>query len=282
MKNGIVILNYNDYVNTSLILDNIKDFAVLDYIIIVDNNSTDESVKVLKKYENKKIKLLINKENKGYAYGNNVGVKYLINKCKVDNIIISNPDIIVKEDVIKKLLQDLKKKDVAIVAPVIVEPEDVSRGWKLPTFKSELLSNLPYFNYLANELLEYDEHYYDDEFSAVDVVKGCFFIVKANVFKKIGFFDEHTFLFYEEVIIAKKLYDLGYKTLVDNSVSVYHASSITISKNLKRMKKFKILKDSQKYFVKQVMKFNSFQIFLIRFCYYFNYIISYIYSLLMS
>lgn len=277
MKNGIVILNYNDYVNTSIILDNIREFAVLDYIIIVDNNSTDESVKVLKKFENKKIKLIVNKENKGYAYGNNVGIKYLIEKCKVDNIIISNPDIIVKEEVIENLINDLKNKDVHVVAPVVLEPEGISKGIKLPSFKSEVLANLPYFNYLSTKMCTYEEEYFKDKLVQVDVVKGCFFVIKAKTFKKIGYFDENTFLYYEEVIIGKKLQDLGYKTFIDTNLEVMHCSSATINKNINKMKKFKILKDSQLYYIKNVAKMNRIQIFIIRVLYYFNYIISSIY-----
>ena len=75
MKNGIVILNYNDSENTSLILDDIKNFKILDYIIIVDNNSTDNSVKKLKKYENNKIKIV----NKRFRAKRN---RYGCTKCK--------------------------------------------------------------------------------------------------------------------------------------------------------------------------------------------------------
>ena len=134
MKNGIVILNYNDSENTSLILEDIKNYKILDKIVVVDNKSTDDSVKKLKKYENNKIKILEAKENKGYAAGNNIGIKYLIKEEIIDNIIISNPDIIVTEESIKTLIKDLENKDIDCVAPVVKEPNGISRGWKLPTF----------------------------------------------------------------------------------------------------------------------------------------------------
>ena len=76
MKNGIVILNYNDSENTMLMLDDIKNYKILSAIIVVDNHSTDDSFKKLKKYENSKIKIIEAPENKGYAAGNNFGIKY--------------------------------------------------------------------------------------------------------------------------------------------------------------------------------------------------------------
>ena len=99
---GIVILNYNDSKTTSEMLDKIKSFKTLNHIVVVDNNSSDDSLKVLEKYKSEKIDIVANKENKGYAYGNNVGIRYLRDTYKCDYVFISNPDIIVSEETIKK------------------------------------------------------------------------------------------------------------------------------------------------------------------------------------
>ena len=274
MKNGIVILNYNDSENTCLMLDNIKNFKILDYIIIVDNKSTDDSVKKLKKYENKKIKLVETENNRGYSAGNNVGIKYLIDNYDVDNIIISNPDIIVKESDIISLIKDLEKKDIALIAPNIKEPQNLSRGWKLPTFTSELLSNIPYFHFLEKKILSYPEENYQNKLTQVEVVKGCFFIIKKDVFETINFFDENTFLYYEEIIIGKKLKELGFKTYIDNQVTIIHALSKSVDKSINRINKFKILKNSQYYYEKYINQANIFKLILLRIFYYINLFIS--------
>lgn len=59
---------------------------------MVDNCSTDDSVKQLKKLKN--IELIALDTNEGYAAGNNAGLKYLYEQ-ECDNYIISNPDIII-------------------------------------------------------------------------------------------------------------------------------------------------------------------------------------------
>jgi GT2 family glycosyltransferase len=274
MKNGIVILNYNDWENTSLMLDDIKNYQVLDYIIIVDNKSTDNSIEKLKKYENNKIKIVEASENKGYASGNNVGIKYLIDNYDVDNIIISNPDIIVREEDIASLVKDLERKDIALIAPVIKEPNGISRGWHLPTFASELVSNIPYFHYLENKMLAYKEEDYQNKLTEVEVVKGCFFIIKKDVFEAINFFDENTFLYYEEIIMGKKLRELGFKTYVDNRVTIIHALSKSVDKSINRINKFKILKSSQYYYEKYINELDSFKLVLLKITYYINLFIS--------
>jgi GT2 family glycosyltransferase len=274
MKNGIIILNYNDWENTSLMLDDIKNYQVLDYIIVVDNKSTDDSIEKLKKYENNKIKIVEASENKGYAAGNNVGIKYLIDNYDVDNIIISNPDIIVREGDIASLIKDLERKDIALIAPVIKEPNGISRGWHLPTFASELVSNIPYFHYLENKILAYKEEDYQNNLTEVEVVKGCFFIIKKDVFEAIKFFDENTFLYYEEIIMGKKLRELGFKTYVDNRVTIIHALSKSVDKSINRINKFKILKSSQYYYEKYINELDSFKLVLLKITYYINLFIS--------
>ncbi len=265
MKNGIVILNYNDSENTSLILEDIKNYKNLDTIVIVDNKSTDDSVKKLKKWEkNNKIKLVVAKENRGYAAGNNVGIKYLLENTSVENIIISNPDIIVLEKDIESLLKNLEKEKVSVIAPCIKEPLGISRGWKLPTFTSEVISNIPFVRRFEQNILSYKEEDYKKELTEVEVVKGCFFIIKRKVIEKIGLFDENTFLYYEEVILAKKLKEKGYRTFVDNHVEIVHALSKSIDKSAKRIQKFKYLKQSQFYYEKYINHLNLFKLSILK------------------
>ncbi len=268
MKNGIVILNYNDSENTKLMLEEIKKFKIIDAIVVVDNNSSDNSVKQLKKFENEKIKIVEAEENKGYAAGNNIGIKYLLENFAVDNIIISNPDIIVLEKTIHTLVEDLETKEIDAVAPCVKEPLGISRGWKLPTFFSELVSNIPFFRRFEFSLLSYPKEEYEKEITQVDVVKGCFFIIKKEVFEEIGFFDENTFLYYEEIIMAKKLKEKGYSTWVDNRVTVVHALGECIDKNVRRIDKFKMLKESQYYYEKYINQMNIFKLCLLRIFYY--------------
>lgn len=268
MKNGMVILNYNDSENTTQIINEIQDFKIVDYIIIVDNKSTDDSVKKLKKLENKKIKVVVASENKGYAAGNNVGIEYLIHNYKVDNIIISNPDIVVKEEQIKTLIQDLKNKEISVIAPNIKEPKRITRGWKMPTFFSELVSNIPFLRRYEIKILGYSKKDYESTLTKVDIVEGCFFIIKKEVIEDIGYFDENTFLYYEETILAKKLKEKGYATYVDNRIMVVHALSQSVDKSVDKIRKFKIFKASQYYYEKEVNHMNSFCLFFLRVTYY--------------
>lgn len=268
VKNGIVILNYNDYETTSTFLKKIKNFKILDYIIVVDNKSTDNSYQLLKSFEDKKIKVILSEENRGYASGNNLGIKYLVDNMDVDNIIISNPDISLKESDIVTLISDLNLDYVSCVAPIIKENESIIKGFKLPTFLSEVISNIPIIRRLEFKILSYNSKNYKEDLTNVDVVKGCFFVIKKDVFEKIGYFDDNTFLYYEEIIMAHKLKELGYNTYVDNRVEISHDLSKSVDKSVKKLNKFKYLKSSQYYYEKEINKIHPFKLIIIRVFYY--------------
>ncbi|MFD2385755.1 glycosyltransferase [Enterococcus rivorum] len=100
--NIMIILNYNDAFNTISYLSKIETFSSVDKYIVVDNHSTDNSYqKFLELPNTDKVIFLEAKVNRGYAHGNNIGIKYAVNNFSVKNIIISNPDIEVKENTIK-------------------------------------------------------------------------------------------------------------------------------------------------------------------------------------
>ena len=277
MKTAIVILNYNDYDTTYKMIKTIKDYQELDLIVVVDNKSQDDSYQKLKVLENSKIKIMQTDVNKGYAYGNNYGLNYLKDK-QIDYVIISNPDVDFKENVITKMKTDLENDNITLVAPVINQRGDKLFGWKLPHFKEDLMSNIIYFHRYATKLLNYDDNYYHQELAKVDVVSGCFFMIKYNRFQEIGFFDANTFLYYEENILGWKLKKHNYESYLDTTIEVNHNLSVSVDKSLNRLKKYKLLKDSQMYYEKEYNHINFFQIFFLRLFYYITLVISYLVS----
>lgn len=250
MKTGIIIVNYNDFTSTERLINNIKDYRVIDKIVVVDNHSSDDSPQKLKKLKLPKLKVIINEENKGYSYAINTGAKYLIDEYKECNIIISNADVIIeKEEDIETLIKLLHRKNVGIVAPTILERGTKNRGWKNPTPKQEIVLNLAYIHrFFRKKYLYYDDDYYQGDFSIVDVLSGCFFLIQSKTLQAVNYLDDHVFLYYEENILAKKLQVKKKINLISNKVTIIHNHSVTIDKSLKRIKKYKAQKKSQYYF----------------------------------
>lgn len=262
---GMVIVNYNDYETTRRLLDNVKDYKVLKEIVVVDNKSTDNSLEELRKLKNKKITIIDSGENKGYSYALNVGCKYLIDKYKSLNIVISNSDIIIESELdIKDLNSYISTKNV-IVGPTIIQGNDLNRGFKIPSPWQDIKQNIVFFGkrVLAKEL-SYPDNYYHKDISKVDTVSGCFFMISSKHLEDMGYFDENVFLYYEENIMGIKTKKLGKNIIVCNNVDVIHDHSVSIDKSLKRIKKYDILKTSQEYFEKKYNGANKIELFFLK------------------
>ena len=257
MKNAFVIVNYNDYKTTIKLIENLKDYNILDKIVVVDNKSTDESLIRLESYNSNKLIVLESGDNKGYSYALNIGAKYLIDLFGECNIIFSNADIIIdNESDLKELLSHLSSTNV-IVAPNIIENNTLNRGWKIPKPMDEVFLNMPkYHKKYFDKHLKYNDSYYDKKISKVEAVSGSFFLMTSKHYLDINGFDENVFLYYEENITAVKTKSLYKNIIIVNDVDVYHDHSVSIDKSLKRLQKFKILKKSQRYFEKTYNRAN--------------------------
>lgn len=258
MKTGFLIINYNDFETTAKLLDNIKNYQILDKIVIVDNKSTDDSYnKLYNKYHSSHISVIQNVSNKGYASGINFGSKYLIDILGDCNIIVSNSDIIVYSELDIKALVNSKPEGCAIIAPIIKEHEGYSRGWKIPSPFKDCILNIAYIhNWLRPKLLFYKEVHYYKKIVEVEAVSGCFFLIDSKSLKQVNYFDENTFLYYEENIISKKMQEIKKKIMINTEVEVFHNHSVTIDKSINHMNKYKELKRSQYYFQKEYNRAN--------------------------
>lgn len=274
MANAIIILNYNDYENTKKYVCNIKNYNILDKIIIVDNNSSNnDELKNLNSLVSDKIEVIASDKNGGYAYGNNFALKYLDEKYgheKFKYVIISNPDVHVDENVIEKTIEFLdNNKNCVIASPRMYYINGPARrsAWK----DRKVITDIANSTRLTQAILfpffksgEYSKKDFDCDILKVDAIAGSFFVANHKLFKEIGYFDENTFLFYEEDIIGYKAKQKGYDIYSLNKLSFMHYESKTIGKFMNIFKKQDILFKSRIYFQKEYNKANNFQIFVFK------------------
>ena len=265
MKNVMIIVNYNDFETTKRLLDIVKDYKCLDKIIVVDNNSKDNSLIKLENMNIKKLEVLETGKNKGYSFALNIGSKRAIDLYKECNLIISNSDIIIdSEHDLNDLINTLSDTRV-IVAPNIIEDNTLSRGWRLPTPMDDVKQNIiGYGKKYFDKKLRYDDLYYSKKLTKVDTVSGCFFLIRSKHLEEMDFFDENVFLYYEENIFGIKTKNLNKTIVINNDIDVVHDHAKTIDKNIKRINKYKILKQSQLYFEKKYNNANFFELLLLR------------------
>ncbi len=293
MKNGgkcelttvCVILNYNDSKTTISLLSNIQYFQELDYIVIVDNKSTDDSYEQLKQYSNEKVHVILTERNGGYGYGNNFGIWYSYNHLGATEVLIANPDVIFSAECVKALkLALLEKKDCAIVAPVMVNEmgkRDILTAWKIPTMAQDVLWASPTINKLFGSKMLYQPEYFENkDWCFVDIVPGSLFMVNAKIMTDIGMYDEEFFLYGEEKLLGYKLKQKGYKTLLLLNQSYIHKKAESINKSFNLIAKHKLFLESKLLFLRKYYNVTGVRLLMIKMFFKLTLLETYIISLI--
>ncbi|MDD5065537.1 MAG: glycosyltransferase family 2 protein [bacterium] len=181
-------------------------------IIVVDNNSRDKDlVSVL----GRNVRLIKLKENRGFAAGNNAGIKAV----KARYYCLINPDVVLLNDAITILKNNLKG-EYGITGPAIytAEKRQVYPYYRFGDALYEI-SRLARLERLYQ--WNYKKHYRSDRFEA-DWVTGAFFMVKQDVIQEIGLMDEAYFLYSEETDYCWQARKKGWRVLLNQGARVIH------------------------------------------------------------
>ncbi len=260
MKIGVVILNYNDYKGTIKCANRIIPYSSIDYIVIVDNGSSNEAFDEISNFANSlesgKLKIIKSNINGGYAKGNNIGVHYLLDKTDSDIIGIVNPDISFDDYLGEQVKEQFYiHPNFAILTGLQTDKKgNISKRafWRqlnIPQFiigmspSLSKLQDLIFGNYVTKRIKESD-----NKIIEVPIVEGCLFFIRANVFREVHGFDESTFLFMEEDILSAKIRKMGWKIGVIKDIRFVHDHSATIGKFISYFNRVKIMNRSKKYY----------------------------------
>lgn len=257
-NNVLVVLNYNDARTTTKYIKHIKRFSAIQKIIVVDNCSSDNSYAQLLPLVSDKIDVIKSKKNGGYAYGNNYGIRYAIEKYNPKICFVSNPDVLFDNITIIKMQNYLEKNnDVAIVAPVVNQGYNV---WNLPQFMGVIESLFLLWHNIHKLLIKEKILHSSDEAVKVGSVEGSFFAISTMAYKLIDGFDERTFLYYEENIIAKKINNHGLDIIALKNCRYDHFHSTSIHKEYgTKAKTFLLLYPSVSLYLNEYLKVKTWQ-----------------------
>ena len=265
---AIIVLNYNDWVTTTAFIEKIKNYKNVDKVIVVDNCSSDESWGKLFPLSNERVDVIRSDANRGYAAGNNCGIRYVREYYpEIDKVIISNPDITVSDDGIGEILAKLDNgygMATGLIHNYDIETETKSLAsnfcWKVPMYNDLLWNHfLPIYKFrrvvLKNSIYPNLSDYKGTDVIDTECVPGCFFAIRMDVLLEIGDFDESTFLFTEETILGWNLKYRNKKVCVLKDVEIHHEQSTSINKSIRSRKvKMQYQLDGEKYYIKKYLQ----------------------------
>lgn len=223
---SVIIINYN---SGDMLLDCIKSIIQhtleIEYeIIIIDNNSKDDSIKKVEEKCFENLSFIHNKENRGFGAANNQGIE--VSKGKY--ILLLNNDTLFIENSIKKVSDYMESlsEELFIGCRLLNEDGSIQNStYNFPSLKYIFMAN--FFLYAIFPKSKHFNKYHKinsgiEEPTNVDVVTGAFIFAKSESLRKINGFDEEFYFYVEETDLCYRFKQSGGKVIYFPETSVYH------------------------------------------------------------
>lgn len=220
-KLSIIILSYN---TSGLLFDCLSSLAMvkeeLDFrVIVVDNNSSDDSVKVAESFKATLPGLMVikSRKNRGYAGGNNLARDF----AKTDHVLFLNSDTTIKKGTLKEVSNYIDgNKSVGAVTCKLLLPDGTLDPDTRRVFPTPLVSLKRLLS--GNDTIYSYSKYPEDLVHEVDVIQGAFFFARRDALDKVEWFDTDYFLDGEDVDLCWRIKKAGFKIIYYPEVSIIH------------------------------------------------------------
>lgn len=236
---GIIIVAYKNPERTAEYVANQLSRLKNPYVVVVVNNrSTMEGCAALAErcggtacspgeiVGKKRVYILHNAENLGFARGNNLGAEFLERNNPCEYLLFSNDDIILRENTDLQPMLDMLdgNAEIGAIGPDIVGIDGRHQSPHRRKISAYRQIGWMLFSAFRRKRMSGD----DDNAPPVPEkgfcywVSGAFFLMRCDVFKQIGGFDSDTFLYSEEPILAERLKSIGKRMYFNPDIRVKH------------------------------------------------------------
>jgi O-antigen biosynthesis protein len=226
MKLSVIIVNYNVEHFLEQCLYSVRRALqhVEGEVIVVDNNSIDGSMRMVKK-KFPEVKLIENKDNKGFSRANNQGIRI----AGGEYILLLNPDTVVEDDTFTSVVDFMDEHDEAGALGVkMVDgsgkflPES-KRG--LPTPEAAFYKMFG-FSKLFPRSRRFSKyhlgHLDENQVHEVEILAGAFMLIRKKVLDEIGLLDETFFMYGEDIDLSYRVIKAGYKNYYFPKTRIIH------------------------------------------------------------
>ncbi len=235
MTLSIIIVSYNVKHFAEQCLCSVKEAIqnIEAEVIIIDNNSTDDSTAYLQS-KFPWVTFLQNKHNEGFAKANNRALA----EAKGNYILFLNPDTILPEDALEKCIffyeQNIQAGAVGVrmldgSGSFLPESKRAFPSPLVSLYKmlglSSLFPSSPLFGKYALGYLA------QNEVHVVDVISGAFMIVPKFILDNTGGFDERFFMYAEDIDLSYRVQKAGYQNYYLGDVAIVHFKGESTKKN---------------------------------------------------
>jgi GT2 family glycosyltransferase len=228
----VVIVNYNAGGFLRDAVESVVRSPAVAHVYVADNASTDESLDLLPRDQGKRLTVIRNDANLGFAAACNIGLK----QATASNILILNPDCQVSDGAIERLITILRSADrVGMVGPHLLNPDGSEQAGgrrRLPTpslvlFRAAAVSGLGRF--LSAQLPDFLLHHDPLPSSPIEVeaISGACMMARREMIADVGPLDEQYFLHAEDLDWCMRAHRAGWKILFVPDAKVVHEKGVS-------------------------------------------------------
>lgn len=216
---SIIIVTWNNESDIKFCLESLKQQSFTDFnVILVDNASTDNTVKVAKQTL-PQINVIQQDKNYYLCKSNNDGIKFAFEKFNPEFVMVLNPDTFLKEDTIKILFEEINKDEkIAAVGPKILFWNNTNEG----KINSTGLVYDGFANAYDRGFLEEDKGQYDKT-EEVAAVSGACILYRSKALKKAGLYWQPIKMYLDELELAIRIRKKGFKIVYVPKAVIGHS-----------------------------------------------------------
>ena len=251
MRAFAIVLNHNDTANAKRVCAELLACPLVERVAVPDNSDPGRGC-VGEALPERAEAFAV--PNRGYAAGNNAALRSLTERYGApDFVVIANPDIHIGAPALEAALRFLEgNPSYAAAAPRMLHRDGTPHhltGWR----EKDFVCDLAYSSGLLSRLLGIDREAYspahfEREVCDVDCIAGSLLVLRYDAFEKAGFFDENTFLFFEEDILGFKLKQLGYRSTILGRQTYVHDEGASIGREANYLRRYRLMQRSRQYF----------------------------------
>jgi GT2 family glycosyltransferase len=223
---SIIIVNYNtkDLLKNTVnsVLEGKKGIHI--EIIVVDNNSSDDSVLMIEQ-EYPMVKVIQNDKNLGFPKANNIGIKQSTGRY----VLLLNSDTEVIGDCLEKCINYLDNHmDVGVLGPKLLLANGeldhaCKRGFPTPEasfwYILKMYKLFPGNKHFGRYNMSYLPY---DEINEVDSLTGAFMMLKREVIEQVGLLDEQFFMYGEDLDWCLRIKEAGWRVIYYPETATIH------------------------------------------------------------
>lgn len=222
---SILVVSYNTREMTLAAIQSVVCETKVPFeIIVVDNASSDGSAEAIAAHP-AKVQLIARNDNLGFARANNLAAQY----ARADMLLLLNPDTVVKNHAIDRLLSFAKQNISAgiwggrtLFADGTLNP---SSCWRRITVWNTFCRTAGLTGIFPNSSVFNAEQFGGwprDAVREVDIVSGCFLMIPKTLWQRLGGFDQAFFMYGEDADLCLRARQLGAHPMITPEAAIVH------------------------------------------------------------